>query len=432
VSQRRGRGRGEEKPLIAGIRLTVQKYMRRAVLRARRAPSRGSGKRMATANGDERKVESGRDFHLLTIGGGSGGVRASRTAAQDGGKVGIVEMPFSRISSESGGGLGGTCVLRGCVPKKLMMYSSEFSTHFFDSYGFGWDPSSPSLDFPKLIARKDEEIKRLNGVYGSLLDNAGVVPFVGKGKLVDPHTVEITSPEGSSAYYTADNILVATGGHPVKANIPGADLTVDSDEMLSLDHQPRKLIVVGSGYIACEFASIYNGLGSKVDLVYRADYPLRGFDQDLRETLSHALAGRGINLYSGNSPTSVEKRQGGGYVVHTDKGHELEADLVMMATGRRPNVDRPYLGLDNAGVELSKSGAVKVDEYSRTNVSSVWAIGDVTNRLNLTPVALMEGVLRMAEHAQTSHSLLVLLIVCLALLHHIACRHCISKDADDW
>lgn len=352
-------------------------------------------RRMATAtsNGGSKAIESGRDFHLLTIGGGSGGVRASRFAARDGGTVGLVEMPFDRISSENTGGLGGTCVLRGCVPKKLMMYGSEFSAHFEDSVGFGWQPEFPPLDFQKLVARKDQEIKRLNGVYGRLLSNAGVTSLDGKGKVLDAHTVEVTSPDGDTNQYTADNILIATGGHAIKPDIPGAEYTVDSDEMLSLPEQPRKLIVIGSGYIALEFASIYKGLGTDVDLVYRAELPLRGFDHDMRQTLQTALDGRGIKQYSSNSPTAIEKRSDGRYIVKTDKGNELEADLVMMATGRKPNTDRPYLGLDNAGVELGKDGAVKVDQYSQTNVSSIWAVGDVTNRINLTPVALMEGAI---------------------------------------
>lgn len=335
--------------------------------------------------------EHGFDYDIFVIGGGSGGVRASRMASSAGAKVGLCEMPYDPISSDRTGGLGGTCVIRGCVPKKLFVFGSGFSADFEDASGFGWVLSEPKLDWKRLLDAKLKETERLNGIYERLLDGSGVTSYVGAGKLLDNHTVEITGQEGSKESVTARDILIATGGRAYVPDIPGAELGITSDEALNLTELPKKMVIVGSGYIAVEFAGIFAGLGVEVDLVYRQTLPLRGFDDDIRSTVYSNLKERGINQISSCQLVSLDKQSDGRLLLRTST-EELETDVVIFATGRIPNTTRPKLGLESVGVELSATGAIKVDEYSRTTVSNIWAVGDVTDRVNLTPVALMEGM----------------------------------------
>lgn len=339
------------------------------------------------------------EYDLVTLGAGSGGTRCSRFSAQYyNAKVACVELPFGFVSSDSVGGAGGTCVIRGCVPKKLLVYASAFKDEFDDAVGFGWASARPPHDWKKLIASKSKEIERLNSVYVNLLKGAGVDYIEGRGRLVDAHTVEVSGPDGSKRTLRAKNILVATGGYATRLDIPGAEHAITSDEALALDNLPpegRPVLIVGSGYIAVEFAGIFNGLGAETHLMFRADSPLRGFDEECRAQVADNLAKRGINLHAGELPTSIEKVGEHHYRVTCAKaggGGErvLEVGLVMMATGRKPKSDD--LGLKELGVELDSKGAIKVDDVSRTTVPNVWAIGDVTNRINLTPVALMEGM----------------------------------------
>jgi len=312
-------------------------------------------------------------------------------ASSAGAKVGLCEMPFDLISSERAGGLGGTCVIRGCVPKKLFVYGSSFSSEFSDAAGYGWHVDKPRLDWEKLLFAKAKEVERLNGVYKRLLDNSDVKLHEGSGKLIDAHTIEITAKTGSTERVTARDILIATGGKAFKPDIPGAHLGITSDEALSLETLPDRITIIGSGYIAVEFAGIFKGLGVDVDLIFRQALPLRGFDEDIRSTVDLNLRTRGINLYSNCEPTSLEQIAPGHFELQTS-GNMLHTNLVIFATGRVPNTSRPDLGLNDVGVKLSQSGAIIVDSYSRTSVSNIWAVGDVTDRVNLTPVALMEGM----------------------------------------
>ena len=332
------------------------------------------------------------DFDLFTIGGGSGGVRGSRWAAQQyGAKVAVAELPFAIVSTKlTAGGLGGTCVIRGCVPKKLLIYGSHLLEDIKDGSGYGWslpDGVSPSLDWDKLIEAKNAEVTRLNGIYGRLLDGANVKHFEGYARIIDPHTVEVNGEK-----HTAKYICVATGGRAQRLPIPGCDLdgVLTSDEALALPKRPEKLVVVGGGYIAVEFAGFFHGYGTEVHLVFRQDKPLRGFDEDVREHLLELTKAKGIHVHSGESPLSIEEADGK-LMFKTDKGTELLVDNVMFATGRKPSSQD--LGLEEVGVKTDpKSGKIIVDEYSRTNVESIFAIGDVTDRIQLTPVALMEGM----------------------------------------
>nr|CAD1830899.1 unnamed protein product [Ananas comosus var. bracteatus] len=337
------------------------------------------------------------DFDLFVIGAGSGGVRASRTAAGFGAKVAICELPFHPISSEVVGGIGGTCVIRGCVPKKILVYGASFRGEFEDSRNFGWElPEQVDFNWKKLLHNKTQEITRLNGIYKRLLANAGVTMIEGEGKLIDAHVVEVTNPDGTKQQYSAKHILIATGSRAQLVNIPGKELAITSDEALSLDELPKRVVILGGGYIAVEFASIWRGFGVTVDLFYRKELPLRGFDDEMRAVVARNLEGRGIKLHPGTNLTELSKTDDGIRVL-TDHGDEITADVVLFATGTilvlsimsGPNTKR--LNLEAVGVELDKKGAIKVDEYSRSTVPNIWAVGDVTNRLNLTPVALMEG-----------------------------------------
>ncbi len=303
------------------------------------------------------------DFDMFTIGAGSGGVASSRRAGSYGARVAICEE--SRV--------GGTCVIRGCVPKKLLVYGAQFADAFADSVGFGWTPQLPRFDWTKLIANKDIEIDRLNHIYKDLLANSGVALFEAHGRLIDPHTVEVAGKR-----YTAAHILIATGAHPVVPDVPGIEHAITSNEALDLPALPRRIVIVGGGYIAVEFAGIFASLGSAVTIIIRGEELLNGFDDD----------SRGVTILARTNVTRIAGEPGG-LVVTTNVGQELTADTVMFATGRRPNTRG--LGLTDIGVVLDSDGAVVVDEWSRTSVSNIYAIGDVTNRLNLTPVAIAEG-----------------------------------------
>lgn len=314
------------------------------------------------------------DYDLFVIGAGSGGVRAARIAAGHGARVGICES--SRV--------GGTCVIRGCVPKKLLSYAAHFAEEFEDAEGFGWEVGKPKFSWRRLIANKDREIDRLNQVYLRLLDNAGVTLLNGHGKLLDSHRVQV-----GEDIVTANKILIATGGRPWRPEIPGAELSITSDEAFHLEELPKSVVIAGGGFIACEFAAIFNGLGADVTQVYRGEQILRGFDDDVRETLAAEMIKKGIKIVLHTNLTELIQETDGHITVKLDDGSEMQADTVMYATGRVANVEG--LGLRDAGVEALPGGMIPVDEYSRTNLDNIWAVGDVTNRVNLTPVALMEG-----------------------------------------
>jgi glutathione reductase (NADPH) len=314
------------------------------------------------------------DFDMFTIGAGSGGVASSRRAGSYGAKVAICED--DRV--------GGTCVLRGCVPKKLLVYGSHFRHEFEDAAGYGWSVPEPAMDWKKLQAAKDKELDRLNGVYKRLLRDSGVELIEGRGRVVDPHTVEVAGKR-----YTAKNILIATGSHAYLPELTGIQHAITSDGALSLKQLPRRIIIVGGGYIAVEFAGIFNALGAKVTMLIRGDTLLRGFDDDVRSFLTQEMRKKGVDLRSEVFVRDLEKRTDGSLSVLTKMGDTLEADTVLFATGRIPNTRG--LGLEEVGVKLNERGAVVVDAGSRSSVESIYAVGDVTDRLNLTPVAIGEG-----------------------------------------
>ncbi len=315
------------------------------------------------------------DYDLIVIGAGSGGVRAGRIAAGHGARVAVIE----------GDRPGGTCVIRGCVPKKLLMYGSAFSSEVEDARGFGWQINQmPPHDWPALIAAKNAELDRLEAVYRSLLKNAGATLINGWAKISDPNEVTV-----NGASYSAKKILVAVGGLPYIVNTPGLTThAITSNEALDLAKFPDEILVYGSGYIALEFAGIFNGFGAKTHLVYRSDLPLRGFDDDLRAHVAVALADRGITLHNGSTIEKVID-DGTRKQVSLSSGVTLSVDTVMAATGRLPNT--AGLGLNDVGVTCGQHGEIIVDAESRTSVHSIFAIGDVTNRINLTPVAIAEG-----------------------------------------
>ena len=314
------------------------------------------------------------DFDLIVIGAGSGGVRASRISAGHGARVAVIEE--SR--------LGGTCVIRGCVPKKLLMYGSAFSADAADAAGYGWQVTVDGHDWPALIAAKNAELDRLEGIYRSLLENAGVELVEGRGAITGPNSVRVGEHD-----ITAERILVATGGWPHIPDAPGlAENAITSNEALDLAQRPDSVAVYGAGYIAVEFASIFNGFGIETHLVYRGDLPLRRFDGDIRAQCAQALAGRGIILHPGCTVEKVESREGQKSVTLGD-GSVLSVSQIMAATGRAPNT--AGLGLVSAGVELGRNGEVIVDARSQSSVPSIYAVGDVTDRIALTPVAIAEG-----------------------------------------
>ena len=313
------------------------------------------------------------DFDMITIGAGSGGVASSRRSGSYGARVAICEE--LRV--------GGTCVLRGCVPKKLLVYGAQFADAFADAAGFGWTVPLPSFDWSALIAAKDKEIGRLSEIYIGMLKNSGVEIIDGHAAVVDPHTVEVAGRN-----YTAENILIATGSWPETPDIPGIEHVISSNEALDLERLPRRIVIVGGGYIAVEFAGIFNGFGSEVVEIIRREQVLRGFDEDLRIHLGEEMRGRGIDLRSSTQVGRIDKTPGG-YRVTTTAGGRIETDCVMYATGRKPNTKR--LGLAEIGVEMTENGAVVVDEWQRSTVKNIYAVGDVTDRINLTPVAIAEG-----------------------------------------
>ncbi len=313
------------------------------------------------------------DFDMFTIGAGSGGVASSRRAGSYGARVAICEE--SRV--------GGTCVIRGCVPKKLLVYGAQFADAFADAAGFGWTVPVPSFDWPALIDAKDREIERLSQIYRTMLKNSGVELIEGRGVLVDPHTIEI-----NGRHYTADKILIATGSHPTVPDIPGIEHVISSNEALDLPQLPRRIVIVGGGYIAVEFAGIFNGFGSEVVELIRREELLYGFDDDIRIALGQEMRGRGVEIHGRTQVARIEK-VAQGFSVHTMTGQKFSADVVMYATGRNPNTKG--LGLAAIGVETVGNGAVTVDEWSCSSEPNIYAIGDVTDRINLTPVAIAEG-----------------------------------------
>ncbi|MBL0899040.1 MAG: glutathione-disulfide reductase [Reyranella sp.] len=315
------------------------------------------------------------DYDLFVIGAGSGGVRASRIAAGYGARVGICED--YRV--------GGTCVIRGCVPKKLLVYGSKFAHEFEDAEAFGWTVSSTAHSWPTLRDNVQKEVDRLNAVYLRLLDGAGVKLHMGRGRFMDRHTIMV-----GEQTITAEKFLVATGGRPVIPPIPGAEHAITSHEAVHLPTMPRRIAIVGAGYIAVEFAGIFNSLGARVDLVLRRDRVLRGFDEECRTFVHDSLKESGIKLRTEMQiGRIVKKGENGPYEVHTPNGGMFETDCVMYATGRAPNTEA--IGLEKVGVQLDKAGAIAVDEWSKSTAENIWAVGDVTDRINLTPVAIMEG-----------------------------------------
>jgi glutathione reductase (NADPH) len=315
------------------------------------------------------------DYDLFTIGAGSGGVRASRVAAKLGARVAVAEERY----------LGGTCVNAGCIPKKLLVYASSFRDEFEDAASFGWKLAAQDVDWATLLANKDREIGRLNRIYGQLLDEAGVDRLEGRARVVDAHSVSIDGKICSAA-----NILIATGSWPSLPRIPGIEHAITSNEAFNLPALPEHVAIVGGGYIAVEFAGIFHGLGARVTQLYRGPLFLRGFDDDVRRTLAEDLRKAGIDLRFDARVERIERSEAGALRLTLEGGAALEADTVLYATGRLP-LTRD-LGLEDAKVELDASGAVVVDAYSRSSVPSIWAIGDATNRLDLTPVAIHEGV----------------------------------------
>jgi glutathione reductase (NADPH) len=315
------------------------------------------------------------DYDLFVIGAGSGGVRAARISAGYGAEVAIAEE-FR---------YGGTCVIRGCVPKKLLVYASRFRDEFEDAAGFGWSVPQPSFDWGTLIANKDGEIARLEGLYKAGLQRAGVTLISSRATVTGPNSVRIAA---TGETVRARTVLVATGGWPVVPDIPGAEHAITSNQALHLETLPKSIVIIGGGYIALEFAGIFSALGAETTVLYRGDKILRGFDEDIRDHLTNELVKRGIDIVHTASVASIEKGRSGLHVTLTD-GRKVDTHALMFASGRAPNTKG--LGLETAGVALGDKGEVKVDAFSCTNVPSIYAVGDVTNRVNLTPVAIREG-----------------------------------------
>lgn len=313
------------------------------------------------------------DYDLFVIGAGSGGVRAARVSAELGARVAIAEE--YRV--------GGTCVIRGCVPKKLMTYAAHYREDFADAVGYGWDEAAPSFDWSRFIAAKDREIDRLNGLYRKTLEKHGVTLFESRATLEDAHRVRV-----GDRTVSAETILIATGGAPHFPDTPGIEHAISSNEVFHLDALPRHIVIVGGGYIAVEFAGIFHGLGAKVTLVYRGERILRGFDGDLRRHLEDSMRAQGIDILCEEDIAEISKT-GAGLTATLKSGGRLDCDRILYATGRRPNTKG--LGLEKAGVRLAQNGAIPVDEFSRTEVENIYAVGDVTDRVALTPVAIKEG-----------------------------------------
>ena len=319
------------------------------------------------------------DYDLFVIGAGSGGVRASRMSASYGARVAVAEERF----------LGGTCVNVGCIPKKLFSYGAHYAEDFEDARAFGWNVGERTVQWPRLVENKDKEIARLNDIYRGILENNNVTLYEARATLSDAHTIEV---DGETV--TAANILIATGGWPVIPDIPGKEHAITSNEAFYLPDLPRRVVVVGGGYIAVEFAAIFHGYGTEVTQLYRGGLFLRGFDIDVRHTLADEMKKKGIELRFNCNATRIEC-SGDDYVVTLEDGSTLEADCVMYATGRSPN--SAGMGLEVAGVKLRENGAVIVDDQFRTSVSNIFALGDVTDRIQLTPVAIAEAMVLAAN-----------------------------------
>ncbi|WP_071191086.1 glutathione-disulfide reductase [Trichormus sp. NMC-1] len=318
------------------------------------------------------------DFDLFVIGAGSGGIATARRAAEYGAKVGVAE--FDR--------LGGTCVNRGCVPKKLMVYASHFSELFTDAQGYGWSAVESSVNWEKMITAVNNEVIRLNGIYQGMLDKSKIEVLQGHGKLVDAHTVIVGERQ-----ITADKILIAVGGYPVKPNIEGIEHAITSDDIFNLKEQPKRIVILGGGYIGAEFACILNGLGTEVTQIIRGEKILRGFDEDLQIEIQQAMSNHGIKIINKIQNIAIEKSAEGVKVtVSRAEGSEetIIADAVSLAaTGRKPNTQK--LGLENTKVKLHDDGLIIVDKYSCTDEENIYAVGDCSNKVNLTPVAINEG-----------------------------------------
>jgi glutathione reductase (NADPH) len=316
------------------------------------------------------------DYDFFVIGAGSGGVRAGRVAAALGKRVAVAEDRY----------LGGTCVNVGCIPKKLLVYASHFAEDFEDAErGYGWTVGPRSFDWAHFIEKKNSEIERLNGIYDKLLGNAGAEQIWGRATVAGPHEVAI-----ADRVVSAEHILVATGGWPAVPDFPGRELAITSNEVFFLKERPERILIVGGGYIAVEFAGIMNGLGTQVTQLYRGPLFLRGFDDDVRTVLAEEIRKKGVDLRFGTNVTALEKAPGGGLQATLTDGSEFHADQVLLATGRTPN--SANLGLEEVGVELNAKGAIVVDKYSCSTVPSIHAVGDVTDRMALTPVALHEAM----------------------------------------
>lgn len=312
-------------------------------------------------------------YDLFVIGAGSGGVRAARIAASHGAKVGIAEASD----------LGGTCVNLGCVPKKLFVYASSYLKHHKDSFGYGWNNETPRFDWNMLIENKNKEIKRLNGIYKNLLDGSGVELHTGFATFKSSHEIDI-----NGQIITTDKILIATGGRPSKLNIPGGDMAINSDDAFHLKTLPNDILIIGGGYIAVEFAGIFNGLGCNVTLVNRSPTLLRNFDEDIQKQLIEEYQKKDIKLILGNEPVKIEK-SGDAYIVHFKDGEQTTTDLVMTAVGRDANTDK--LNLQEIGITASKNGQISTNKDNQTNIDNIYALGDIANNYVLTPVAIKEG-----------------------------------------
>lgn len=315
------------------------------------------------------------DFDLFVMGVGSGGVRAARMSAQYGARVATAEDRY----------MGGTCVNVGCVPKKLFVYASHFSEDFHHGEGFGWDKVSPEFHWPTLLDNKNQEIQRLNNVYRDMLDNAGVTHFDGRARIVDEHTISI-----NDVTVTTDKILIATGGWPTVPEFPGNEHVITSNEAFFIEPLPATVLVVGGGYIAVEFAGIFAGLGVDTTLSYRGPMFLRHFDEDVRQFVKEELTKKGIDLRFESLVTEIIKKEDGSYSVTFEDGSTQNTELVLYATGRKPNV--ADIGIENVDVACKENGAIKVDEFYRTSVANIFALGDVTDRIQLTPVAIAEAM----------------------------------------
>ena len=313
-------------------------------------------------------------FDLFVIGAGSGGVRAARMAAERGARVAVAEDAA----------FGGTCVNLGCIPKKLYSFAAHYAESFDEAHGYGWAAERPAFDWPRLKANRASEVSRLNAIYGQLMRGAGAAVIEGRARITGTHEVEV-----NGVRHAAERILVATGGWPVPPEVPGGDLAISSNEIFDLAQFPRRLVVVGGGYIACEFASIFNGLGAKVTQLYRGEQILRGFDDEVRDFVATEMRKKGVDVRVGVKVSALE-RGADGIRVLLAGGGEFLADAVLYATGRVPNTRG--LGLESLGVSLAPNGAIEVDEHYRTNVPSIYALGDVIDRVQLTPVALAEAM----------------------------------------